>query len=121
MKTTWARRPTPVMAATAVVIGVILDANGHEARCLLGKWQQRIALSAAETAAGVFAQEENDEGENEAEADGEGEWNDGHDVGLGGNYFFPGAAARTETRVRRGAGAELRPWRWQSSSFAASQ
>lgn len=83
MKTTWAWGPTAVMAAAAVVIGVILHANGHEARCLLGKRQQRIPLSTAEPAAGVFAQEENDESENEAEADGEGEWNDGHDVGLG--------------------------------------
>ena len=85
MKTTWARRPTPVMAAAAVMIGVILDANGHDARRLLGKWQQRIPLSAAEPPASMFAQKENDEGENEAEADGEGEWNDGHDVGLGWN------------------------------------
>lgn len=50
----------------------------RKAVSLVSEREQRVALSAAETTARMFAEEEDDESEDQAEADREGEWDDGH-------------------------------------------
>lgn len=57
-----------------------IGADGHpcEDDLFLAEREQRIAFGAADAAARVFAQEENDKGKNQREADREGEWDDRH-------------------------------------------
>ncbi len=68
--------------AGTVVVG--LDRSGPslgQERFLVGEWQQRIALRAAQMATRMLAQEKNNEREDEAETDGEGKRDDGHSLG----------------------------------------
>lgn len=91
-KATDARRARAV-AATAAVTGVVVRrvAHGdrHGARRLLGQRQERVTLGTAQAAAGVFAQEKDDEGEDQTEANRDGEWDDGHG-GLSGGEVRSG-------------------------------
>jgi hypothetical protein len=66
----------------------------RETGALVREGEKRIAFRAAEYAARVFAQKEDDEGEHEAEADRERERNDVH----GGSFQVPVATSAFFTR-----------------------
>jgi hypothetical protein len=71
-----------ITAAAFIVLGCVgARWRVRQAGGLVGKWEQRIALGAAQAAAGLLAQEKRDETENEAKTDREGEGNDGHGDG----------------------------------------
>ena len=73
------------MAAALAVRGCV-GARGRvrKDRGFFREREQRVALSTAEAAARVLAEEKYHKGKNEAETDREGEWDDGHG-GWGGS------------------------------------